>query len=395
MDHNSNNFVNCQDNNFTKFKSSIENWIAFDLEWEETDTKNTTISIHTSLDKIASGGSVPPVSSNKIVTFGFEDSCGNSGCYDITDFDSQKSFLITLKEKLLQYKYCFAWGSKAIERKDARSDKVEGINGDLVVLDFNFKDNGITSIIKYDRFTSVPYIKEDYQNYKQSFIADIDLLSVFAKPLVRNVFKNRYKSLRLDAVGKALLGYGKLENKTGAKLDEMSVNERKLYCLQDAHIVAKLARINNGQILKIMHIIASHTGLTFEEVCHKGMSSIWRKILNDAISKKISFIGYNVLPITLRKLYSNKTSFVDLHDNYYDYEQDQFENEDELSEYKENSYEYYIELLDQKIKERDSISTLDFNEKCFINRDSTLANKDNIKRKYKGDCSFASKRITL
>ena len=67
--------------------------------------------------KIASGGSVPPVFHNKIVTFGFEDSYGNSGCLDITDFDSKKSFLMAIKEKLLQYQYCFAWGSKAIVRK--------------------------------------------------------------------------------------------------------------------------------------------------------------------------------------------------------------------------------------------------------------------------------------
>src|SRR4029078_9489177 len=200
---------------------------------------------------------------------------------------------------------CFAWRSKAIVKKEKETSKEEGINGDLAVLDYNFKANGINSIIKYDKFTSIPYIKKDYQNFKQSFIADIDLLSVFVKPLVKNIFKNKYKSLRLDVVGKALLGYGKLDSKTGAKLDEMSIDERKSYCLQDAHIVAQLATINNGNILKIMDIIASHTGLKFEEVCHKGMSSIWRKILNDAISKKISLVGYDSLPVVLRKLYSN------------------------------------------------------------------------------------------
>ena len=360
MINNSNDFVKFNRKNIYAIKPryNIDNWIAFDLEWEDTNTKNNNFSSYKTLDKNASGGSMPPTFHNKIVTFGFEDSYGNSGCLDITDFDSQKSFLIEIKEKLLGYQYCFAWGSKAI----VRSDKVEGINGDLVVLDFNFKANGIPSIIKYDRFTSVPYIKKDYQNYKQSFIADIDLLQVFAKPLVRNVFKNRYKSLRLDAVGKALLGYGKLDNKTGAKLDEMSANERKLYCLQDAHIVAELARINHGHIMKIMDIIASHTGLTFEEVCHKGMSSIWRKILNDAISKKISFIGYDGLPIKLRKLYCNRTSFAQFDDNYYDFDDEGFEDDDELSEYKENSYDQYIELLDQKIKEKDSIAALDFND---------------------------------
>ena len=73
------------------------------------------------------------------------------------------------------------------------------------------------------------------------------------------------------------MDYGKLDNKTGAKLDEMSIDERKSYCLHDAHIVAELVRINNGQILKIMDVIASHTGLTFEEVCHKGMTGNMEK----------------------------------------------------------------------------------------------------------------------
>ena len=143
---------------------------------------------------------------------------------------------------------------------------------------------------------------------------------MFAKPLVKTIiFKNKYKSLRLDEVGKALLGYGKLENKTGAKLDEMSIDERKSYCLHDAHIVADLIRVNNGQILNIMHVIASHTGLKFEEVCHKGMTAIWKKILDDAISKKIDIVGYGNMPATLRKLYSNKTSFAEYRDiNYGD-----------------------------------------------------------------------------
>jgi DNA polymerase elongation subunit (family B) len=54
-----------------------------------------------------------------------------------------------------------------------------------------------------------------------------------------------------------------------------------------------------------MQVIANHTGLRLEEVCHKGMTGIWTKILNDAISKKVALVGYENLPFTLRKLYSN------------------------------------------------------------------------------------------
>ena len=59
------------------------------------------------------------------------------------------------------------------------------------------------------------------------------------EPLVKYViFKNKYRSLHLDEVAKVLLGYGKLENKTGANIEEMSVEGRKAYCLQDVHIVS-------------------------------------------------------------------------------------------------------------------------------------------------------------
>jgi len=86
----------------------------------------------------------------------------------------------------------------------------------------------------------------------------------------------------------------------------MSIEERKSYCKHDAHLVAGLVRVNSGDILKIMQVIANHTGLRLEEVYHKGMTGIWTKILNDAISKKVALVGYESLPITHCKLYSNK-----------------------------------------------------------------------------------------
>ena len=57
-----------------------------------------------------------------------------------------------------------------------------------------------------------------------------------------------------------------------------------------------------------MQVIANHTCLRLEEVCHKGMTGIWTKILNDSISKKISLVGYDNAPLALRKLYSNNNN---------------------------------------------------------------------------------------
>ncbi len=356
MDNSFTNFINGNKTNTSKSEFDPNSWIAYDLEWSVTPNQNDNISdlnkhANYGLDKNASGTSKPPALQEyrEILTFAFEDNLGNKGCFDLSEYEVTNSFLEAIKGKVLQYKYCFAWGSKAVVRKNPKTGELEGINGDLAILDSNFRANGIPSIVRYNEFSGMPFIKKDFYVNNYKLVSDIDLLKVFAKPPVKtNILKNKYKSLRLGEVGQSLLIYGKLDNKSGAKLDEMSVEERKSYCLQDAHVVAELVRIRNGDILKMMQTIAFHTGLTFEEVCHKGMIGIWKKILNNEIQKRIRIVGYNRVPKILREIYSNNSSYsevVDICDN-------EEEDEDEISEYKENSYEQFIELREQKFKER-------------------------------------------
>jgi hypothetical protein len=56
----------------------------------------------------------------------------------MSDFNNytnpNRAFLQAIKDKVLQYKYCFAWGSKAINHKNEENGKLEGINGDLFML---------------------------------------------------------------------------------------------------------------------------------------------------------------------------------------------------------------------------------------------------------------------
>ena len=98
----------------------------------------------------------------------------------------------------------------------------------------------------------MPYIKSHGNKNKTT---DIDLVKVFAKPLVKYViFKNRYKSLHLDEVAMALLGYGKLEGRSGADISNLSIDKRKAYCMHDAHIIADLIKLKNGDIMKTMQV---------------------------------------------------------------------------------------------------------------------------------------------
>ncbi|CAN5860989.1 hypothetical protein BH23THE1_BH23THE1_28330 [soil metagenome] len=368
----------------------IDSWIAYDFEWTTKKYEKFRLP---KIDENASGGSEAPVFGdreyNEIVTFAFEDSNGNKGVLDITDFQSVKSFLEAIKEKLLQYPYCFGWGSKSIKRKNPESGQLEGINGDLVVLDSNFKANRIPSIVRYNEYSNIPFLKKDiFTNTNQFLVSDIDLLQVFAKPLVKSILGNKYKSLRLGDVSKALLDHGKLDNKTGAKLDEMSVDGRKSYCLNDAHLVAELARVENGNILKIMQVIASHTGLTFEEVCHKGMAGIWKKIINEAISKKIKIVGYENISFVLRKLYSNNMSYGKYADYFDETEYDEEDEEDELLEYKENFYDHYIDKLDQQVRNRNSSTTENNCDITYSNNNTGNNGKSLTKNKYKGGLVF-------
>ena len=103
-------------------KLTIDNWIAFDLEWEiePKSSDNSAVSCSQQILNNAdftSGTSVPPAQNyHKILTFGYEDSYGDNGAFDISDFidspNPKKAFLEAIKAKLLQYKYCFAWGSR-------------------------------------------------------------------------------------------------------------------------------------------------------------------------------------------------------------------------------------------------------------------------------------------
>ena len=238
----------CQDFHLITHKPQpdINNWVAFDLEWEPAlgseckQQESTTHSLHSKI--LTSGASVTPEgnSYNKIVTFGCEDIFGNRKVLDISSFQKYPNpdyeFLTSIRNKLLQYKYCFAWGSKAI-KYTTQNNTTEGVDGDLVILDINLKRNGIHSIIKYDKFTGKPFISS-----YDATTTDIDLCLIFSRPLVRHViFKNKYKSLRLQEVASALLGHGKLSNYSGLAVSKMSVDQRKDYCVHDAHLVANLA----------------------------------------------------------------------------------------------------------------------------------------------------------
>ena len=151
---------------------------------------------------------------------------------------------------------------------------VNGVNSDLAVLDEKCIKNGIPSPVKFSQ-NGRPTIENKIH---------IDLCEVFRKELVRGtIFKNKYRTLKLEDVSRALLGkqkYG-LGAISGANVHSITVEQQKEYVLQDAQLVMDLSKTNNGQILSLMQAVAELTGLSLEQVCHSNLSSWWTKVFVD------------------------------------------------------------------------------------------------------------------
>lgn len=147
-------------------------------------------------------------------------------------------------------------------------------SSDLVVLNERCIKNQIPSPVKFS-WNGKPCIENRMH---------IDLCEVFRKELVKGtIFKNRYRTLKLEDVSQALLGKGKYSSGTisGANAHSLTIEQQKQYVLQDAQLAMDLSKANNGQILSLMQAISELTGLSLEQVCHSSLSTWWTKVFDD------------------------------------------------------------------------------------------------------------------
>jgi hypothetical protein len=108
----------------------------------------------------------------------------------------------------------------------------------------------------------------------------VDLHNVFGKPMVQTtIFKNAYRTLRLNEVSKAVLGDiiegvgGKYKGLTGKDIQTLPIEEQKKYVLRDVELVMELSKHKKGEVLDAMKAISELTGLDFERVCRTGIST--------------------------------------------------------------------------------------------------------------------------
>ncbi|MDN5868559.1 MAG: hypothetical protein L0H55_14335, partial [Candidatus Nitrosocosmicus sp.] len=252
---------------------NFSNSVSFDFEWKPMDTSlyRNSFNLNTLETKIIAAAFVDEQGKQKVLHIEDYSSFGNA---------AESQLLREINQELSKYSYSFGWNSTAAAKYDKMSGKfIGGIDSDLSVLYSRCKVNNIDSIVEFN-YSGVPYIKGDHTH--------IDLYNIFSKPMVQTtIFNNKYRTLKLNDVSKAVLGDdigGKFEGKDGITMLSLSVEKQKQYVLKDAQLVMDLAKLNNGEILDCMKSISDITGLDFEKVCKTGLSSWWTSIFDNMVA---------------------------------------------------------------------------------------------------------------
>jgi hypothetical protein len=241
-----------------------DRYVAFDFEW-------------------SSGKEQPTINNpSQITAAAFVDNLDNRLVLQISDFSSsdnpEHELIVRINQELRKYDFSIGWYSTgiAVYHEDTQ-EHLDGVDSDLAVLHSRCLANDIDSIV--DVSTGIPYLRGQKH---------IDLHSVFSKPMVQTtIFKNAYRSLKLDEVSKAVLENhketGKYKGLTGEDIHTLPIEEQKKYVLRDAELVMHLSKHNKFEVLDAMKAISEITGLEFEKVCRTGLSTWWATIYDQAI----------------------------------------------------------------------------------------------------------------
>jgi DNA polymerase, archaea type len=225
------------------------------------------------------------------------DNTGKAQFKHITDFqdsEPEKELLEWLMHEMLNYELTIGWYSKGV-RLVKEDGSIEGKDSDLKVIDSVCKYYNIPSIIGFDR-RGVPYVRgydydlvrispEHASQNKFDWYYHIDLYQVYKKPMIKSIiYGNKYESLGLDAVCNAILGEGKYQDLDGTQIQKMPKEEQLQYVVQDANLVIKLSKHNSYEILDLMNAISIITNVRFDKVCHTGIATWWKQIIEDKIN---------------------------------------------------------------------------------------------------------------
>jgi DNA polymerase elongation subunit (family B) len=198
-------------------------------------------------------------------------------------------------QEILKYRLTIGWYSKGVRLRNEETGNFSGRDSDLKIIDDACRYYNIPSMIGFDK-RRVPYVRGyDYHLCKTSqkfaflnkfdWYYHIDLYQVYKKPMIKTmIYDNRYRDLYLGSISKAILGESKLEELDGLQIQNLPIEKQVEYVAQDANLVMKLSKHNNYEILDLMNAISIITKVSFDRVCHTGISTWWKNIIIDKIN---------------------------------------------------------------------------------------------------------------
>jgi hypothetical protein len=97
----------------------------------------------------------------------------------------------------MKYDFSIGWYTTGVARyHEDTQEYLDGVDSDLVTLNNMCVANDVDSIVCFNN-ASVPYIRNH---------THVDLHNIFSKPMVQtSIFRNSYRTLRLDEVSRAVL----------------------------------------------------------------------------------------------------------------------------------------------------------------------------------------------
>jgi DNA polymerase, archaea type len=239
-------------------------YVAFDFEWSQE-------------------------ASSQLFSAAFVDSNRNVKAIHISDYagsaNPEAELLKTINQQLLTYDFSVGWYSTGVARyHEDTQEYLDGVDSDLAILHNRCVANDVDSLVEFNS-AGTPYISGQ---------THIDLYNVFSKPMVQaTIFKNAYRTLKLDEVSKAVLAdsihegqesevlLGKYKGLTGKDIESFPVEEQKKYVLRDAELLIQLSKHNNSEVLDALKSISELTNLAFEKVCRTGISTWWAAIFDN------------------------------------------------------------------------------------------------------------------
>ncbi len=227
------------------------------------------------------------------------DSLGNTKSRHESDFSAfnqpEKQLAKWAMSEILQYELTIGWYSKGV-RIQNEDGSYTGKDSDLKILDDACRFYNTPSIVAFDK-RGVPYVRGYDHNLSSTnplyfnlnrfdWYYHIDLYNIYKKQMVKNIYQNKYKTLSLDSVSKAVLKEGKFEGLDGQQVEGLPKEKLLQYVCQDAVLLMKLSKHNNYEIFDLMNAISTITNVPFDRVCHTGISSWWTRILCERIENE-------------------------------------------------------------------------------------------------------------